>query len=105
MRRPITEIARVIRSKNSGPFELTLDILFRTEADYRTVRDTRQVTPELVARIYGIPLADVLSVVYFDPAMAVKATFRRPLPSGVPGDSDIYGAQQHAPLLGLEFDV
>ena len=105
MRRPITEIARVIRSKNSGPFELTLDILFRTEDDYRTVRDTRQVTPELVARIYGIPLADVLSVVYFDPAMAVKATFRRPLPSGVPGDSDIYGAQQHAPLLGLEFDV
>jgi hypothetical protein len=105
MLRPITEVARVIRSKNSGPFELTLDILFRREEDYRTVRDTRQVTSELVARIYGIPVTDVLSVVYFDPAMAVKATFRRPLPSGVPGDSDIYGAQQHAPLLGLEFDV
>jgi hypothetical protein len=105
MRRPITDLARVIRSKNSGPFELTLDILFREEAIYHTVRDTNQVTPALISRIYGIPLSDVLSVVYFDPAMAVKATFRRPLPSGVPGDSDIYGAQQHAPLLRLEFDV
>ena len=103
MKRPITDIARVIRSKNSGPFELTLDILFRQEADYRTVRDTNQVTPELIARIYGVPQSDILSVVYFDPAMAVKATFRRPLPSGVPGDSDIYGAQQHAPLLGITF--
>ncbi|MBU1070263.1 DUF4387 domain-containing protein [Myxococcota bacterium] len=105
MRRPITELARVIRSKNSGPFELTLDILFREEANYETIRDTRQVTPELIAGIYGVPLEDILSVVYFDPAMAVKATFRRPIPSGVPGDSDIYGAQQHAPLLRLEFDV
>jgi hypothetical protein len=105
MKRPITEIARVIRSKNSGPFELTLDILFRLEADYRTVRDTNQVTHERIAGLYGVPVSDVLSVVYFDPAMAVKATFRRPLPSGVPGDSDIYGAQQHAPLLSLEFDV
>jgi hypothetical protein len=25
--------------------------------------------------------------------------------SGSPGDSDVYGAQQHAPLLDLEFDL
>lgn len=105
MKRPITEIARVIRSKNSGPFELTLDILFRDETHYRAVRDSNQVTPERIAALYGVPAADILSVVYFDPALAVKATLRRPLPSGVPGDSDIYGAQQHAPLLSLEFDV
>ena len=105
MKKPITELARVIRSKNSGPFELTLDILFKNEEDYRHVRDTNQVTPELIAGLYGVPVADILSVVHFDPARAVKATLRRPLPSGVPGDSDIYGAQQHAPLLGLEFDA
>jgi hypothetical protein len=105
MNKPITEVARVIRSKNSGPFELTLDILFKHESDYRVVRDKKQVTPELIAGLYRIPLEDVLSVVYFDPAMAVKATFRRPIPSGAPGDSDVYGAQQHAPLLSLEFDL
>jgi hypothetical protein len=29
---------------------------------------------------------------------------RRPVVSGSPGDSDVYGAQQHAPLLDIEFD-
>ncbi|MBC7294459.1 MAG: DUF4387 family protein, partial [Thermoleophilia bacterium] len=31
----------------------------------------------------------------------LKITLVRPLPSGSVGDTDIYGAQQHAPLLGL----
>jgi hypothetical protein len=29
---------------------------------------------------------------------------KRRLPSGALGDGDIYGAQQHAPLLDIEFD-
>jgi len=31
--------AKLIRSKNSGPFELTFDIIFKTRADYETARD------------------------------------------------------------------
>jgi len=43
--------------------------------------------------------------VHFDPASAVKCTMVRPVISGAPGDTDIYGAQQHAPLLALEVPV
>lgn len=98
----LREVARVIRSKNAGPFELTLDVIFAGEAVYRRVREARLFTPETIAALYGLPVSQVLKVVHYDPAFAVKATLVRPLASGALGESDVYGAQQHAPLLDLE---
>ena len=46
---------------------------------------------------------DVLKIIYFEPAYAMKITLKRWMPSGHAGESDIYGAQQHAPLLGITF--
>ena len=48
--------------------------------------------------------ADVEHIIGFDPASAIKVTFRRRIPSGAVGDTDIYGAQQHAPLLDVYVD-
>lgn len=101
----LTDLARVIRSKNAGPYELTLDIIFKDPRAYEEVKERRLISRELIARLYGRDPAEVKEPVYFDPAHAVKATMKRPLPSGAPGDTDIYGAQQHAPLLGLELDL
>ena len=33
---------------------------------------------------------------------AIKIVLARPIIAGDPGDRDVYGAQQHAPLLGME---
>ena len=45
--------------------------------------------------------ADVLFTPY--PAgRAFKATLPRLVPAGEIGDTDVYGAQQHAPLLDIE---
>jgi hypothetical protein len=98
---PITELAAVIRSKNAGPYELTVDILFKDERDYLLLKDLNFFTAELFAHIYGLPVSEIITVVYFDAAFAVKCTMVRPIVSGAPGDTDIYGAQQHAPLLNL----
>jgi hypothetical protein len=102
---PITDLAAVIRSKNAGPFELTLDILFVREKDYHFLKRLDFFTGELFAGLYGISPESILKVVYFDPALAVKCTLIRPLVSGAPGESDVYGAQQHAPLLSLKVPV
>lgn len=99
---PLTELAAVIRSKNAGPYELTMDILFKRETDYLFLKRTGFFTRELFARLYGVPEDRIMNVVHFDPAAAVKCTMVRPLVSGSPGDNDIYGAQQHTPLLSLE---
>lgn len=99
---PLTELAAVIRSKNAGPYELTMDILFKQESDYLFLKEAGFFTSELFARLYSVPKEKILKVVHFDPASAVKCTMVRPLVSGSPGDNDIYGAQQHTPLLGLD---
>ncbi len=98
----LIDIARVIRSKNSGPFELTLDILFRERQDFERLRELGFFSRELVSRLYGVSDNEISGIIYFEPAQAVKITLRRRMVSGAPGDSDIYGAQQHAPLLDLE---
>jgi hypothetical protein len=104
MKKNILEAARVIRSKNSGPYELTLDIMFKDRRLYELFKARQIISAGLIQKLYGVGPADILGIVYFEPAHAVKATIRRRIPSGAVGDTDIYGAQQHAPLLTVEYD-
>ncbi len=99
--KPLVELASVIRSKNAGPFELTIDIIFKERDIYERMKREQSLNAALIARLYRIPEDDVVAVTYFDPAAAFKATMKRQLPSGNLGEKDIYGAQQHAPLLEL----
>ena len=48
------------------------------------------------------PFSALLGFEYYPFARAVKFSLRRPVGAGGPGDFDCYGAQQHAPLLGLK---
>jgi hypothetical protein len=104
MKKNIQEAARVIRSKNSGPYELTLDIMFKDQRYFELFREQNIINPKLIGRLYCIPQAEILGILYFEPAQAVKITMKRRIPSGALGDGDIYGAQQHAPLLEIEFE-
>jgi hypothetical protein len=97
----LTDVASVIRSKNAGPYELTLDIIFKDRFWYEQALRQNLINAALIARLYNIAEEDVLGIVAFEPANAIKATIRRPLVSGAVGETDVYGAQQHAPLLSL----
>ncbi|MCL1125494.1 DUF4387 domain-containing protein [Shewanella surugensis] len=101
MKKTLTELAKVIRSKNCSPFELTLDIIFTDRNDYEKVKETQQFNKEVIARLYSIKVDEVKSIIYFSPAKAIKIVLNRTQPSGCKGDKDVYGAQQHAPLLNL----
>lgn len=101
----LKDIANVIRSKNAGPFELTLDVLLKDAETFEKVKNTNIINQEVIAKLYRIPAEDVLSIVYFPNANAIKATIVRPLPSGAMGERDVYGAQQHAPLVNFSFEL
>ena len=105
MKKNITEIAKVVRTKNSGPFELTLDIIFKDRKYYDIIKKKGYITKVLISKLYKVPLNKVGEPVFFEPANAVKITIARKIPSGTIGDTDVYGAQQHAPLLGLSFNI
>ena len=97
----LSDLARVVRSKNAGAMLVTLDVMFDDEATYRRVRDSGAITPRLLARLYGVSDNEV-SVIPYDVAWAIKVTLPRLVRSGDPDDTDIYGAQQHAPLLDID---
>lgn len=99
----LTDVAEVIRSKNSGPYELTFDIMFKEQAVFEDFAAKNIMTPAVFANLYGISESDVLSVIAFSPSKAVKITIVRPMSSGALGEKDVYGAQQHGPLLGFSF--
>ena len=101
----LKDIASVIRSKNAGPYELTLDVLLQSDEMFEKLRAADVINKKSVAALYGLPEEDVLSIVYFPNARAIKATLVRPLPSGAMGERDVYGAQQHAPLVGFTFEL
>jgi hypothetical protein len=98
----LAELARELSSKNAGNFHLAFDIVFEDAPTFRRVRDSGVFTPERIAELYGTPVADVLGIIYFDPGNAIKVTMRRSRPSGDPGETDVFGAQQYPPLLDLE---
>ena len=98
----LSDLAKTIRSKNAGTDKITFDVIFTSPADYERVKASGALTRESVAALYRIPPARITDFVAFDPAFAIKFTILRDRPSGSPGDGDIFGAQQYAPLLSLE---
>jgi hypothetical protein len=97
----LSEIAQVIRSKNAGPRRLTLDLMFATDADYQRVAQSPSLGRDRIGALYGVS-ADDVTVIPYPVGRAIKIVLARPIMAGDPGDRDVYGAQQHAPLLGIE---
>ena len=95
------DVALALRSKNAGPYTLTIDIVLPSEECMWRVY--RVLTRELVASIYRVD-PGVVEVVAYPPGRAVKVNLPRRVPAGHPGDRDVYGAQQHVPLAGVWVD-
>lgn len=100
----IRDIAQICKSKNAGPFMVTIDVLFEDHTLYQRVKSTGVLSAALFAKLYGVDEADVLFTPY-DTASAFKATLPRLVPAGDFGDTDVYGAQQHAPLLDVDIPL
>lgn len=98
------DIAKVLRSKNSGPFEITLDVLFDSKEQYDKVKHSGRITKQTICDLYQIQEEQIHHLVFFDQALGFKITISRDISSGNVGDRDVYGAQQHAPLMKLSID-
>jgi hypothetical protein len=90
----LQDLAQVVRSKNAGPRRITLDVIFHSDADYQRVTQSE-------APLYGVAV-DAVTVINYPLGRAIKIVVPRQVMSGDAGDRDVYGAQQHTPLLRLE---
>ena len=98
----LKDLAKVIRSKNSGPFEITFDVIFDDKQRYERVKASNAINRENLAKIYSVKPEDIITFMFFEPALAFKLTLRRDTNQGSIGERDTFGAQQHAPFFDLE---
>lgn len=98
----LSQLARVIRSKNVGPYMFALDIVFDDRATYERVVRSGVVTAERIANMYRVDPRTITDVVNYDAGNAIKVSLLRPIPSGNFSDADVLGAQQYAPLHDIE---
>ena len=105
--RTLLDVAKVIRSKNAGPFEVTLDVIFDDRAVYSLVKKSGILNRQVVANLYGLTTDQITWADFFDVAMAFKATVPRrrdgkPSSSGGFMEDDVHGSQKYTALMGLE---
>ena len=98
--RTLGDLASLVRSKNAGPFWITIDVFFATDADYAQAAAPGVLTTDTIARVYQADPATV--VLYRLPNIRViKTSFPRPVVQGTFADRDMHSGQQHIPLAQL----
>jgi hypothetical protein len=94
--------ASEIRSKNAGPFDWTIDVMFDDAGALDAVVASPRFTQDRIAALYGVTPSSV-RIHPFREILTVKVSMARPDgSSGSPRDRDVYGCQQHFPLAELE---
>lgn len=102
----LNDVASVLRSKNSGPYEITFDVMFEQEAVYRTIKESQILSNKLVEDLFGLRPEEVFWCGWFDQARAWKATIPRKrhgiwMAGGGFMENDIHGSQQYIPLANV----
>lgn len=101
----LADLAKIIRSKNAGPYELTFDVMFLDAEALAKVKQTNILTKATIAKLYGVPEDDVIACLWWHPALAFKATIKRPIVCGGFSDRDAHGSAQHMPLMTLQIPI
>lgn len=95
------ELAQYVRSKNAGPFWVTVDIFCGEEAAYRRIAASPALSRERLAGVLGAP-AGSLKIFRLPELRVIKISYPRSRPQGSPGERDMHFGQQYVPLLDLE---
>jgi hypothetical protein len=89
------ELALEVRSKNAGPFWLTLEAFMPDAVTYEIANS--MITLELISDLYRIP-AESVQIFRIPNLCVVKVSFPRPTAQGSLHDRDIHAGQHHVPL-------
>lgn len=99
----LADLAKLIRSKNAGPFWITFDIMFESDGEFERVAQSGKITKKWISKTYNVKESDVI-LVNHPAARAIKFSYPRNRPQGDLGDSDLYSGQQYAPLMDLQIE-
>lgn len=89
-----------IRSKNAGPFWMTIDVIFANDGDFRVAVESSLTSASTMASIYGVEV-DTVMIFPMPQLRAIKISMPRPVTQGALADRDAHAGQQFVPLLGI----
>ena len=96
----IADLALEVRSKNAGPFWVTMELFMRDADGYRVVADDTFLDEEVIAGLYRVDVSTI-QLFRIPELNVVKISFPRPVPQGSLRDRDMHAGQHHVPLALL----
>ncbi|MDR2258513.1 MAG: DUF4387 domain-containing protein [Treponema sp.] len=97
----VEDIAVYVRSKNAGPFWVTIEIFCDTDEAYKKIVNSSSLTGEKIAELYCVDPSR-MKVFEIDSLRIKKYSFPRPMPSGHKYENDMHYGQQYIRLAGVE---
>jgi len=88
----LIKYAYIIRSKNAGPFLITLDIFFKSRDIYERIKRLKIFSIEELAKLFNVSKDDIKGVYFIDNINAVKITLKRPTSSRSIYDKYVWGS-------------
>lgn len=97
----VSEVCSHVRSKNAGPFWITLDLWFPDRATFDRHAGAPALQADAVARLYGVP-GDMVKRFELPDLNVLKLSYPRERPQGGMMERDMHGGQQFVRLLDVE---
>ena len=97
----LSQLASYVRSKNAGPFWVTVDIFCPDAQSLERVARSASLSAEAIGELYGV---DARRVAHFrdDGLHVMKISFPRREAQGSTRDRDSHAGQYFVPLLDVE---
>ena len=100
----VSEVCQHVRSKNAGPFWITLDLSFPDRESFDRHAHSPALKPQAIAALFDVDAAMVKQFLVEDLAI-VKISYPRKHPQGGAMERDMHGGQQYVRLLDVDLAV
>ena len=97
----LREVCRHVRSKNAGPYWITVDLFFADEDAFRRYANAPAIGAAAIAALLGVDGTQIKRFPIPD-LNVVKLSYPRLHPQGGAVERDMHGGQQYVRLLDVE---
>jgi hypothetical protein len=98
------ERATLVRSKNAGPFWVTVDVFLPDATAYERAAGSALTDIDAMAERYAVQPSE-MKVFLLPHLHAIKVSFPRSHAQGGIQDRDMHAGQQYVPLLDIDIDI
>ena len=97
----IRQLSKYVRTKNAGPFWITIDIFCDEDSSFQKLCESKTICPQTFADLFHTSPASV-KIFEIPSLRVIKISVPRELPQGHRYESDMHAGQQYVKILDLK---